>query len=344
MTAEAAQRPKAPQPQPEHDEPKQQDPTLGSLSKRDYLAILKRAFKEMMDDNLPALAAALAYYAFLAIPSALLLAAGTFSLLAGPDAVNSIVDALSKVMPAQAVDLVSQSLTNLTKSSATGITILGLGALLAIWSLGGAMQNVMWALNIAYEREETRGFVRRRLTAWGMLFFTLLGFALSFGLLVLGPALARWIGSASGQEGLVNDLWWAAQWPILIAGLMLAFAGILYLGPNVDHPKFQFLTLGSAVSVLIWIAASGLFALYVTYFGSYNKAWGTLAGVVIMLMWLWLTGLALLLGAEINAEAERSRELRKGEPAEVDLQAPPKAHENDGKKEETNGESSTDRK
>ena len=142
----------------------------------------------------------------------------------------------------------------------------------------------------------------------------------------------------------MSDLWWAAQWPILIVGLMVAFAGILYLGPNVDHPKFQFLTLGSAISVLIWLAASGLFALYVTYFGSYNKTWGTLAGVVIMLMWLWLTGLALLLGAEINAEAERSRELRKGEPAEVDLQAPPKANEKDEQKEEKDGESSADRK
>src|SRR5689334_22075171 len=180
MTSEAVQqRPKAPQPQPEHQEPKQKDPTLGSLSKRDYFAIIKRAAKETMDDNLPALAAALAYYAFLAIPSALLVAAGIFSLVAGPDAVNSIVDALGKVMPAQAVDLVRQSLTNLTKSSATGITILGLGGLLAIWSLGGAMQNVMWALNITYERDESRGFVRRRMTAWGMLFFALLGFALA---------------------------------------------------------------------------------------------------------------------------------------------------------------------
>ena len=140
----------------------------------------------------------------------------------------------------------------------------------------------------------------------------------------------------------MNDLWWAAQWPILIAGLMFAFAGILYLGPNVEHPKFQFLTLGAAVAVLIWLAASGLFALYVSYFGSYNKAWGTLAGVVIMLMWLWLTGLAMLFGAEINAEAERSRELRKGEPAEVDLQAPPKAKQKE--EEETDGESSADRK
>jgi len=338
-TAEAGER-EAPQPQPEHREPRQEDPSLGSLSKRDYVAIVKRAGKETLDDNLPALAAALAYYAFLAIPSALLLAAGTFSLVAGPDAVNSIVSTLDKVMPAQAIDLVRQSLTNLTNSHAAGVTILGLGGLLAVWSLGGAMQNVMWALNITYERDETRGFVRRRLTAWGMLFFALLGFALSFGLLVLGPQLAGWIGKAAGQEGLVSTLWWAAQWPLLIAGLLLAFAGILYMGPNVDHPKFQFLTLGAVVAVLIWLVASGLFALYVSYFGSYNKTWGTLAGVVIMLMWLWLTGLALLFGAEINAEAERSRELRRGESAEVDLQAPPKTEE----KEDEDGESGPDRK
>jgi membrane protein len=340
MTVEAADR-EAPQPQPEHHEPRVQDPGVTDLSKRDYLAVIKRAFRKTMNDNLPALAAALAYYAFLAIPSALLVGAGIFSLVAGPDAVNSIVTTLDKVLPAQAVDLIRQSLTNLTKSHATGITILGLGGLLAVWSLGGAMQNVMWALNIAYGRKETRGFVQRRLTAWGMLFFSLLGFTLTFGLLVLGPKLAVWIGRASGEEGFVEKVWWAAQWPILIAGLMLAFAGVLYLGPNVDHPRFRFLTLGSGVAVVIWLAASGLFALYVNYFGSYNKTWGTLAGVVVMLMWLWLTGLALLFGAEVNAESERSRELREGEPAEVDLQAPPKA---EGKeKEDADGESGTDR-
>lgn len=332
MTVETRDR-EAPQPQPERQEPRLEDPKLSQMSKRDYVAIMKRAGKETMDDNLPALAAALAYYAFLAIPSALLVAAGIFSLVAGPDAVNSIVDTLDKVMPAQAVDLIRQSLTNLTKSNATGITILGIGGLLAVWSLGGAMQNVMWAMNIAYEREESRGFVKRRMTAWAMLIFVLIAFALSFGLLVLGPQLAGWIGKAAGQEGLVTDLWWAAQWPILIGGLMLAFAGILYLGPNVEHPKFQFLTLGSAVAVVIWLAASGLFALYVNYLGSFNKAWGTLAGVVIMLMWLWLAGLALLFGAEVNAEGERSRELRRGEPAEVDLQAPPK----EDKQEDDNG-------
>ena len=323
MSVESAER-EAPQPQPERHEPRLEDPTPTKLSARDYVAILKRAAKKTMDDNLPALAAALAYYAFLAIPAALLVAVGTFSLVAGPDTINSLVTTLDKVMPSQAVDLIRQSLTNMTRSSATGITIIGIGGLLAVWSLGGAMQNVMWALNIAYERKETRGFVRRRLTGWGMLLFVFLGFALSFGLLVLGPQLSGWIGNASGEPGLVNALWWAAQWPIVIFGLMFAFAGVLFLGPNVDHPRWRFLTIGSAVAALIWLAASALFGLYVNYFGSYNKTWGALAAVVVMLIWLWLTGLALLFGAEINAEAERSRELRRGEPAEVELQAPPK--------------------
>jgi membrane protein len=324
MTADVEERPAAPQPQPEHEEPRLDDPTPTDLSKRDYLAILKRAGKEALDDNVPALAAALSYYAFLAIPAALLVVVGVFSLVAGPDAVASIVSTLDQVMPGQAVDLIRDSLTNLTKSHATGVTIIGIGGLLAVWSLGGAMQNIMWALNIVYERKETRGFVRRRLTAWAMLLFVLFGFALSFGLLVLGPQLSKWIGNAADQRGLVDAVWWAAQWPILIGGLLFAFAGVLYLGPNVDHPRWRFLTFGSVVAVLIWLAASGLFGLYVSRFGSYNKAWGTLSAVVVMLTWLWLSGVALLFGAEINAEAERSRELRRGEPAEVDLQAPAK--------------------
>jgi membrane protein len=200
------------------------------------------------------------------------------------------------------------------------------------------MQNIMWALNIAYGRQETRGLVRRRVTGLVMLLFVLLGFALSFGLLVLGPQLAGWIGNASEKQTLVNDLWWAAQWPILIGGLMFAFAGVLYLGPNVDHPRWRFLTIGSAVAVVIWLAASALFGVYVNYFGSYNKTWGSLAAVVVMLIWLWLSGLAMLFGAEVNAEAERSRELRRGEPAEVDIQAPPMAEKKPEETDESGAE------
>jgi membrane protein len=321
----APAREEAPQPQPERAEPKLRDPGLSKLSGRDYVAIVKRAGKEAMDDHITNIAAALAYYAFLAIPSALLVAVGIFSLVAGPDTINSLVDKLGTVMPSQATSLIKSNLTNMTHRQATGIAIIGVGGLLAVWSLGGAMQNVMWALNVAYDRDETRGFVKRRLTSWLMLACVLLAFGLSFGLLVLGPHLSHWVGNAVGQTHLVSILWWAAQWPVLIIGLLFAFAGVLYLGPNVDHPRWRFLTLGAAVAVVIWLAASGLFAFYTSKFGSYNKTWGALAAVVILLTWFWLSGVALLFGAEVNAEAERSRELRRGEPAEVELQAPAKA-------------------
>jgi membrane protein len=315
----------APEPQPEKEEQKLSDPGPFDLSRRDYLAILRRAVKEAGDDHITNIAAALAYYAFLAIPSALLVSVGVFSLVAGPHAVTTLVDKLGTIMPTEATSLLKDSLTQMTEKQATGAALIGVGGLLAVWSLGGAMQNVMWALNVAYDREETRGFVKRRLTSFAMVFFALLAFGLLFGLLVLGPHLSSWIGDALGARTLVKWLWWAAQWPLLVGGLLVAFAGILYLGPNVDHPRWLFLSFGAVLAVVVWLAVSALFAFYVSRFGSYNKTWGALSAVVVLLTWFWLSALALLLGAEINAEAERSRELRRGEPAEAELQAPAKA-------------------
>jgi membrane protein len=277
-----------------------------------------------MDDNLTSVAAALAYYAFLAIPSVLMVAVGIFSLVGDPSAVNSIVDRLGTVIPHSAQTLVRNSLTTLLHNKGTGLTVLVIGCVLALWSLTGAMQNVMWGLNIAYDRDETRGFVRKRVTSLTMVGFAALGVVLVFGLLVLGPHLTRWVGDAVGQKTLVTWAWWAAQWPILVVGLLIAFAGIYYLGPNVKHPRWKFLTFGSVLGIVVFLILSGAFAFYVSRFGSYNKTWGSLSAVVVMLTWLWLSGVALLLGAEINAEAERSRELRRGEPAEVELQAPSK--------------------
>jgi membrane protein len=315
----------APQPQPEREEPRLAEPTPGDLSRRDYFAVLVRAVKESLDDHITNLAAALAYYAFLAIPSLLLVAVGVFSLLAGPDAVATVVDKLGGVVPSESLTLIEDSLRRVTeKQSGAGITLAVLGTVLALWSLTGAMQTLMWALNSAYDRDETRGFIKRRLTALAMVALMLLAFALAFGLLVLGPHLSGWIGDAVGLEAMIKWLWWTAQWPVLILGLFFAFATILYLGPNVEHPRWRFLTFGTTIAVVVWLLASGAFAVYVSQFGSYNKTWGSLAAVIIMLTWLWLSGLALLFGAEVNAEAERSRELRRGEPAEVELQAPTK--------------------
>jgi membrane protein len=323
-----AERPtpdEAPEPQPEHGEPKLADPGPTDLSKRDYLAILQRAFKKFNRDHMTNIAAALAYYAFLAIPSALLIAVGLFGLLAGPNAVSTVISKVHGVVPAQATSLLEGSLKTLTQHKGTSITVLSIGGVLAFWSLTGAMQNLMWAFNIAYDREEGRGFVKRRLTALWMVVFALIGFALAFGVLVLGPHLSTWIGNALGAKSVVKIVWYVAEWPLLIAGLLVAFAGLVHYGPNVKHPRWRFLTFGSVLAIVIWLGASGAFAFYASKFGSYNKTWGSLAAVVVMLTWLWLSAVALLFGAEVNAEAERSRELRRGEPAEVDVQAPAKA-------------------
>jgi membrane protein len=314
----------APEPQPELDEPRLQDPAPTDLSKRDYVAILKRAFKRSNEDHITSLAAALAYYAFLSIPAILLIAAGVFGLVAGPAAITTIIDKLNGIVPSQASSLLRGSLRRLTQQQGTSITLIAVGGLLALWSVSGAMQNVMWALNLAYAREETRGFVRRRLVAAAMAVFALVASALALGLLVLGPHLSGWIGEAIGYKTATEIVWWAAQWPILIGGLLIAFGVIYYLGPDVRQ-KWQFLSFGAVFAVIVWLIASGAFAFYTSRFSSYNKAWGSLSAVVVMLTWLWISSVALLLGAEINAEAERSRELREGEPAEVDLQAPAKA-------------------
>lgn len=312
-------------PQPELSEKTLEDPGLRDLSKRDYLAIVVRAGKSAMKDHVTNLAAALAYYAFLSIPSLLLVLVGFFSLFAGEGAITTITNRLDGVVPQEALTLIEDSLTRVTEAqSNSGITLIVLGSILALWTVTGAMDTLMWALNAAYGREETRGFIKRRLTALAMIVLMLIAFVLVFGLLVLGPQLSGWVGDAVGLEALVKVLWWTAQWPILILGLLLAFGTIYYLGPNIDHPRLQFLTLGTVVSVLLWLAASGGFAFYVSQLGSYNKVWGSLAAVIIMLTWLWISGLALLFGAEVNVEAERSRELRRGEPASDELQAPPK--------------------
>ena len=315
----------APEPQPEHAEPTLAEPRPSDLSKRDYFAILRRAVKEFSHDHMTNIAAALAYYAFLTIPAALLVAVGLFGLLAGPSAITTLIGKLHGVVPGQATSLLRGSLRNMTQHKGTGIAVLALGAALALWSLTGAMQNLMWALNIAYDREERRGFVRRRLVALTMVIFAVIGFALAFGVLVLGPHLSTWIGNALGAKSIVKIAWYVAEWPLLIGGLLVTFAGLMYYGPNVKHPRWRFLSFGSVLAIVIWLAASGAFAFYVSKFGSYNKTWGSLSAVVVMLTWLWLSAVALLLGAEVNAEAERSRELRRGEPAEVELQAPAKA-------------------
>jgi membrane protein len=280
---------------------------LTDLPARAYFGIVYRGIRSAFANNVTNHAAAVAYYGFLAIPSALLVAVGAFSVFAGPSAVNTILDHLSTVMPKSAVDLLGQSLTRTTHAQSGGLVMIGVGILLALWTLSGAVQTVMWALNAAYECEETRGFFKKRLIALALIACVGTSVVLVFLLLILGPHVSTWVGSALGDTAVVSWVWWTAEWPILLIGLLTMFAIVLYLAPSIGLPKWQLITPGAVFAVAVWLAASGLFAVYTSNFASYNKTWGSLAAVIIMLTWLWISALALLVGGEINAELERCR-------------------------------------
>jgi membrane protein len=291
----------------------------------DWRSLIVGGAKEAKEDVVTDIAAALSYYAFLAIPAVLLVAVGVFAQTAGPGTIESMLDRLEGVVPEEAISLIGDSLTRASENKSGGVVLIVVGFLLALWTASGAMNALMRGLNHVYDRDESRGFVRQRLVALGMLACLLLAFGLSFGLLVLGPKLSGWIGGAVGAEDAFSWLWWTLQWPILILGLLAAFAAVLYLGPDVEMRRWSFLTPGAVVALVVWLLASGLFAFYVSAFGSYNKAWGALAGVIIMLTWLWLSALALLLGAEVNAVADRGRDAWQAKPAEAKLRAQPQA-------------------
>lgn len=293
--------------------PPRDEVELTDLSRLDYAQALKRAGRKALDDNITDVAAALAYYSFLAIPSLLLIVVGVFGLVASPATIERMVERLNDVVPADAIDLLRTNLLRMTESDGGGLAVLvGVGSLLALWTISGAMSAVIRALNTAWDVPEARPFLRQRIAALTLFAFLLLAAALAFGLLVLGPHMSKWVGDAVGLEDAFGWLWWVAQWPILIGGLLLAFAGIYYLGPNVEHRGWRWMTPGSLVATLVWLASSAGFAVYVSMFGSYNKVWGSFAAVVVMLTWLWLSAVALLYGAELNAVLEqRSHSLQR---------------------------------
>jgi membrane protein len=271
----------------------------------DAWAVLRRAVVEARDDRLTTTAQALAYSLFLSIPATFLVLLGLFSVFGDAGTVAELVSRADTVLPREATALLEQSLERATQQPRRGIvlTVLGLG--LALWTTTSAATTLMQGLTTTYDREDTRGFVRRRLVAFVIVVALVLGAALVLGLLVFGPHLERWIGSATGASGVLSWLWWTVQWPILVGGLLFAFAVVLYLGPDVEQPRWQLVTPGAVTALFVWLAASGGFALYAAWFGSYDKSWGTLSAVVVTLLWLWLTSAALLFGAEVNAEVRR---------------------------------------
>jgi membrane protein len=292
---------------------------LRDLSFGDWKAIVVRACKRFMANNGTMLASALAYSSFFAIPSVLLVATGLFTLIAGPQAITSLIQHLHGVIPSQAASLLGGSLHRADAHPGTSLVVTIAGFVLAVWAVTGAMNAYMLAVNIAYGRKDRRSFVKKRIVAVKMAAVMGGAFALVAVLTIFGPVVEHSIASRIGAVGgVLNVAWWILQWPIVLAGLLVAFATLLYLGPDDERAKWKFVTPGSVVAAVLWIAASGLFAVYTATFASYNRTWGALSAVIVTLTWLWLTGMALLLGAEINAEAERSgtsREARELSPS-----------------------------
>jgi membrane protein len=309
-------------PEPERFEPKLADPRLRDLTPRDWVAVFRRAVADTLEDNMPMIASAVSYSSFFAIPSILLLAVGLFTLVATPDTINELMDRFSTFMPSEATQLLGDSLRRLDEQPSTSILVTILGLMLALWASTSAMTTYMTALDIAYDRKDGRSFLRKRLVALLMVVAVGTAVVLVGLLLIFGPHVERFLGDLLGLEDVFTWVWWTAQWPLLFLGLLAAFAVLQYFGPDIEHRRWEFITPGSVVAVFGWLVASSGFAIYTSLFGSYNKAWGSFSAVIVTLTWLWLTAIALLFGGEVNAEVERTRELRQAKPAGERVLAP----------------------
>ena len=269
-------------------------------------ALVVRAVRAALKSGVTDQAAGLAYYGFLAVPSLLVVALGVTGLVVDPDRVEDLVDRLSSFAPESAVQLLQDVIDRVAGSGGSGISLIAVGSLFALWSATGAATALMRGLNSAHSRTESRSPVRQRVVALMLVGWLLVALVVAIGVIALGPVLADRVGDAAGQPGVVDTLWRTLQWPLAIIGLVVALAGIHYVGPDVAHPTRRGVMPGALFSAVLWLLLSGLFSLYVANFGSYDAAWGSLSAVIVLLTWLWLSALAILLGARVNAEAERS--------------------------------------
>jgi membrane protein len=188
--------------------------------------------------------------------------------------VSRLVARLDNVMPSEVASLVGDSLQRSIASTRSGVLMTVVGSVLAVWSTTSAAAALMESVTTAYDRRDERGLVRRRLVALVVVVLLVCAAGALFGLLVLGPHLARWVGDASGQPSLTEWLWWTAQWPILLLVLVVAFAVVLYLCPDVEHKRWPLVTPGAVVALVVWLGSSGALAYYSARFGSFEKTWG----------------------------------------------------------------------
>ena len=315
-TAKAGQAP-APDDSRKPDSPR-------DLVKPNWKYITTKTFREFNKDQCPDLAAALTYYAVLSLFPAILALVSLIGLFGDP---QKTTDALLQIVrgfaPAETVNTVSGTVEELASAPAAGLTLV-LGLATALWSASGYVGAFGRAMNRVYEVDEGRPFVKLRGT---MLVVTLLAVvivAILAGMLVLSGPVAEAVGGLIGLSGVFLTIWDIAKWPVMVGLIIVIIAVLYYATPNVKQPKFKWMSLGSGIALFIFLLASVGFGFYVGNFGNYNKTYGALGGVIVMLLWLWILNMSLLFGAEFDAEMERGRQLQAGIKAEETIQLPPR--------------------
>lgn len=272
----------------------------------------RRTIGEFKDDNLQDYAAALTYYAVLSIFPGLLVVVSIVG-LAGRSVTDDLISELGGMAPGAVKDLLISAIRQLQGSGGAGIAA-AVGLAGAVWSASGYVGAFMRASNVVYDVPEGRPFWKMVPLRLGITVLTLVVLAASAIAVVVSGPLAREVGDMLGLGSAAVTAWQIAKWPVLLVVISLLFSLLYWAAPNVRR-GFRWVTPGGVVAVLVWLAASGLFALYVAGFSSYNKTYGSLAGVIVFLVWLWISNLAILLGAELNAELERGRAIQAGAPA-----------------------------
>ena len=293
---------------------------------RRWRSVLTRTVKEFREDNLTDWAAALTYYSVLSLFPGLLSLVAVLGLVGQhPETTDALLGIVADVGPSSAVDTFEEPIQEVVENKGGAGALLGVGLALALWSASGYVGAFMRASNAIYEVEEGRPFWKLRpLQIAVTTVMVLLLAVVAVGLVVTGP-LAGAVGDAIGLGDSAVTAWGIAKWPVLLAIVMGMFAALYHVAPNVRRPRYRLISPGGVLAVVVWVIGSAGFALYVANFGSYNATYGALGGVITFLVWLWLSNSALLLGAELDAELERERELDAGVPdAEERIQLPPR--------------------
>jgi membrane protein len=268
---------------------------------RGWLQVAKRGWKETKADQVPLLAAGVAFYAFLAIFPALIALVSIYGLFADPSTIANQLGSLTATLPEDARQVITDQVTMLaSRRSALSVGLI-ISIVIALWSASAGVSNLLTAITVAYDEEEKRGFVKKRLLSLGLTLGAIVFMMIMLAIVAVLPPLLK----AVFGTGALRWVFQILGWLVLIVIVAIALAILYRLGPDRDAPRMRWVSVGAAVATVMWLAVSIGFSIYSSTFGNYGKTYGVFAGIVVLLFWLWLSMYAILLGAEINAEAEQ---------------------------------------